>query len=158
MLHRRRILGLSLCLIASLPFAVSSAAGGDKCDSGKAHGDWVLPSKHHHGRMLGGLFTQHDQPLYVISAHLVRTRHTDHALSGVLLGHVRLKGDSDSEPFLVFGQWMASSDGGGRFKARIFESRDKLTDHSRVGWIRGSFKDPKGDETGVFHGEWEICP
>ena len=79
MLQRRRILGLSLFLIASLPFVGSVAAGGDSCDSGKAHGKWVLPSKHHHGRMLGALFTQKDTPLYVVSARLVRTRS---ALSG----------------------------------------------------------------------------
>ena len=146
MLHRRRILGLSLCFIASLPFAVSSAAGGDTCDSGKARGDWVLPSKQHHGRMLGGLFNKHDKPLYVVSANLVRTRHTDHGMSGVLIGHVRLKGDSDSAPFLVFGHWVASSDGSGKFKARVFESNDAKADHDKVGWISGAFKDPKGDK------------
>lgn len=158
MLHRRRILGLSLFLIASLPFAVSSAAAGDTCDSGKAHGKWVLPRKNHHGRMLGGLFTQHDKPLYVVSATLLRTHHSDHARSGVLLGHVRLAGDSDSKPFLVFGHWAASSDGSGKFKARVFESKDALRDHDTLGWISGSFKDPQDGQAGVFHGQWKICP
>ncbi len=158
MLHRRRILGLSLFLLACLPLAVSNADAGDKCDSGKAHGNWVLPRKHHHGRMLGGLFTKDGKPLYVVSATLVRTHHTDHAMRGVLIGHVRLKGDSDSTPYLVFGHWVAASDGTGEFKARVFESHDGRTDHDKVGWISGVFKDPPGDEPGVFHGEWKICP
>ena len=44
------------------------------------------------------------------------------------------------------------------FKARVFESRDALSDHDALGWIRGVFKDPPDDEAGVFHGEWKICP
>ena len=108
--------------------------------------------------MQGRLFTQDGKPLYAISAHLVRTHHSDHGMSGVLIGQVRPKGDSNAEPYLVFGRWVASPDGSGEFKARIFESNDGATDHHRVGGIRGAFKDPQDDEPGVFHGEWKICP
>ena len=117
------------------------------------------PKDDHWTWLMARAFVQSaDGTYHEVVAHLLRTHRTGHGMRGVLVGHVRLKGDSKSEPFLVFGHWAAAADGSGKFEARVFESNDALTDHAKVGWISGAFKDPKGDEPGVFHGQWKICP